>query len=221
MSAQNNNVKGIWILKIGQATIDVTNQVATEQHTSIKLAKTQGDLFVGDKEAIFELERNTDGAENRPFRAPYCEGLRVFYISKYIVAGKITLRDFYLTFKNGILIQIFSEQPESFVPTFSGVHGQGIFSAKTDSTVCTCYDKKVTMLNVKYIVRWDDSEQIRAVSVKDYYYDNGCQRKEEYFFQVYATKELSEAIVCENQMRAEISASKKNTEVKKLKDLDF
>jgi hypothetical protein len=87
--------------------------------------------------------------------------------------------------------------------------------------MCTYDGKKVTILNVKYIVRWDDSEQIRAASIKEYYYEKDCQRKEESFFQVYATKELSEAIVCENQMRAKFSASKKNTEVKKLKDLDF
>ena len=222
VAAQQNvaPVKGIWIFKIGQASIDATNQVATELNTTIKLAKTQKDLFLGDEGEIFELERNTDGSTKRPFRAPYCEGLRVFYINKYIVAHRITLRDLYLTFKNGILIQLYSDQPEAFLSPFSSEHGQGRHSNKIDSTMCNCDGKIEKMLNVKYVDRWD-SGAIMAASVQDYYYDKDCQRREESFFELYAPKELSEALECENQMRAKFSASKQDAEKKRLKDLDF
>jgi hypothetical protein len=87
-AAAQRPVEGIWIFKMGQTSVEVTDKVATELHTSVKLAKTSRNLFLGDEGAIFELERNTDGAKKRPFRAPYCEGLRVFYINKYIVADK-------------------------------------------------------------------------------------------------------------------------------------
>jgi hypothetical protein len=219
--AAQKPVEGIWIFKIGQTSVEVTDKVASELHTSVKLAKTSSDLFLGDEGAIFELERNIDGAKKRPFRAPYCEGLRVFYINKYIVANKIVLRDVYLTFRNGILIQIFSDQPEGFLPPFTSVHGQGTRSTKTDSTTCIFNAKKQTMLNVKYVDRWDDSEQIRAASVHEFYYVKDCEPREKSFFQVYAPKELSEALECENQMRTKFSASKKDAEKQKLNDLDF
>ncbi len=213
-------VTGIWIFKIGQSSIDVTDTVASKLNTSVKLAKTSRELFVGSTPAIFELDRNTDGSKERPFRAPYCEGLRVFYINEYKVANVIVLRDVYLTFKNGILIQIFSDQPESFLPPFTSVHGKGTRSTKLDSTTCTYDGKKGTMLNVKYIDKWD-SGAIRAASVQEIFYDNDCQRRKEFFFEVYAQKELTEALNCENQMRAKVFASQKNAERKKLKDLDL
>jgi hypothetical protein len=219
-AAAQKKVEGIWIFKIGQTPVDVTNQVAAELHTNVKLAKTSGDLFFCDEPAIFELEHNTDGSKKRPFRAPYCEETRVFYINKYVVAHVIILRDVYLTFRRDTLIQIFSDQPEGFLPPFTSVHGQGIRSTKTDSTTCIDDGKKETMLNVKYIDQWDSGD-IRAASAHEYYYDKDCQRREESFFEVYAPKELTEAIKCENEMRARFSISQEDVERKRLKDLDL
>ncbi|WP_163323742.1 hypothetical protein [Draconibacterium mangrovi] len=219
-TAAQKPVEGIWIFKVGQASIDVTNQVATELHTNVKLAKTTRNLFLGDEGAIFELERNTDGDMNRPFRAPYCADTRVFYINKYVVANVITLRNVYLTFRDGILIQLFSDQPEGFLPPFISVHGNGTPSSKVDSTTCSYEGKTETVLNVKYIDQWDSGE-IKAASVHEYYYDTDCQKREESFFEVYAVKELTEAIICENQMRAKFSPSKQDAEKRRLKDLDF
>jgi len=219
-AAAQKPVEGIWIFKVGQASIDVTNQVASELHSNVKLAKTSSDLLLGDEGAIFELELNTDGAKNRPFRAPFCEDTRIFYINKYIVADVITLRNVYLTFKNGVLIQLFSDQPEGFLPPFTSVHGNGTPSSKVDSTTCSYDGKTETVLNVKYVDQWDSGE-IKAASVHEYYYDEDCQLRENSFFEVYAAKELTEALTCENQMRAKFSASKQDVEKKRLKDLDF
>lgn len=206
-------VKGIWIFKIGTSSFEVTNKVATELNTTIKLAKTSGEIFRSANPAIFELERNTDGSKKRPFRAPYCEGVRVFYINEYKLGRGIVLRDVYLTFKNGILIQIFSDQPEGFLPPFTSVHGQGTRSTKTDSTACTYDGKKETMSTIKYVDQWD-SGAIKAASVQAHYYNQDCQRRKDIFFEVYAQKELTEMLTCENQMRAKFAANK-------LTDLDF
>lgn len=217
-NAQNapRPVEGIWIFKIGKSSFEVTNQVATEMNTTIKMAKTAREIFRSSAPAIFELERNTDGDKKRPFRAPYCEGTRVFYFNEYKVgrgANPIILRDVYLTFRNGILIQIFSEQPTGFLPPFTSVHAQGTRSTKTDSTVCSYDGKKETMPNFKYVDQWD-SGAIRAASVQKYYYDKDCQRRKDMFFEVYAQQELTEALTCENQMRAKFVAAK-------LTDLDL
>lgn len=210
-NAQNESrpVEGIWIFKIGKSSFEVTKQVATELSTTIKLVKTSGEIFRSSAPAIFELERNTDGDKKRPFRAPYCEGIRVFYINEYKVGKVIVLRDIYLTFKNGILIQLFSDQPEGFLPPFTSVHGQGTRSTKTDSTTCTYYGKKETLSTVKYVDQWD-SGAIKAASVQDHYYDQDCQRRKDIFFEVYAQKELTETLTCENQMRAKFAANKLN-----------
>lgn len=200
-------VEGIWIFKIGKSSFEVTNQVATELNTTIKMAKTSREIFRSSAPAIFELERNTDGDKKRPFRAPYCEGPRVFYITEYKVGKVIVLRDMYLTFKNGILIQLFSDQSEGFLPPFMSVHGQGIRSTKTDSTTCTYDGKREIMSTVKYVDQWD-SGAIKATSVQDHYYDQDCQRRKDMFFEVYAQKELTEVLTCENQMRAKFAAAK-------------
>lgn len=208
-NAQNapKPVEGIWIFKIGKSSFEVTNQVATELNTTIKMAKTSGEIFRSSAPAIFELERNTDGNKKRPFRAPYCEGTRVFYIKEYKVDKVIVLRDMYLTFKNGILIQLFSDQPEGFIPPFTSVHGQGSRSTKTDSTTCVYDGKKETMSTVKYVDQWD-SGAIKAASVQAHYYDKDCQHRKDMFFEVYAQKQLTEALTCENQIRAKFAANK-------------
>lgn len=206
-------VEGIWIFKIGKSSVEVTSQVATELNTTVKLAKTSREIFRSADPAIFELERNTDGDKKRPSRAPYCEGLRVFYINEYKVGKVIVLRDIYLTFKNGILIQLFSDQPEGFIPPFTSVHGQGTRSTKTDPTTCRYEGKTETMSTIKYVDQWD-SGAIRAASVQSHDYDQDCQRRKDMFFEVYAQKELTEALSCENQSRAKFGSAK-------LTDLDL
>jgi hypothetical protein len=206
-------VEGIWIFKIGKSSVEVTNQVATELNTTIKLAKTSREMFRSADPAIFELERNTDGDKKRPSRAPYCEGVRVFYINEYKVGKVIVLRDMYLTFKNGILIQLFSDQPEGFIPPFTSVHGQGSRSTKTDPITCRYEGKTETMSTAKYVDQWD-SGAIKAANVQAHYYDQDCQRRKDMFFEVYAQQELTEALSCENQSRAKFGAAK-------LTDLDL
>jgi hypothetical protein len=213
-------VEGIWIFKIGQSSVDVTTQVATELHTQVKLANTSSELFRKGEPAIFELARNTDGAKERPLRAPYCEGTRVFYISEYTIAKRLVLRDVYLTFKNGVLIQLFTEQPAGFLPPFTSVHGQGTRVSKTDSTTCRYAGKPEKRSNFTYVDKWE-SGSIRAASVQQYYHDQDCQRRKEMFFEVYAQKELTEILTCENQLRAKLAASKQEAERKKLKDLTW
>lgn len=206
-------VEGIWIFKIGKSSVEVTNQVATELNTTIKLAKTSREMFRSADPAIFELERNTDGDKKRPVRAPYCEGIRVFYINEYKVGKAIILRDMYLTFKNGVLIQLVSDQPEGFIPPFTSVHGQGTRSTKTDPITCRYEGKTETMATAKYVDQWD-SGAIKAANVQAHYYDQDCQRRKDMFFEVYAQQELTETLGCENQRRAKVGAAK-------LTDLDL
>lgn len=211
-----DKIEGIGKFKIGKSSIDITNQIATEFLTDIKLISNMSEQYKSYRPSIVELETNRDNSPDRPRRAPHCEKLRGFYINKYKVAD-IEIESIYLTFKDDILIEFLTEKPRSILTPIAQKYGEAKTAIRYDSSYCWYDGKKEVRTNVHYLSQWLNGD-IHTTNVEAYIYDKECRRRPTIYFNVYSEKALKEANVCENQVKASFDKAREDAEKKKLKD---
>lgn len=183
---------GIGRFKVGQATLNLVQAIATETHMPLETVTTTTQLERLANSQIVEIKSHPvlGKSSPHPFNAPLCAHVRVFYLTNYREAD-IDLKSVYLYFEDELLVKFTCYATSKLNSALESRYGQPEATIVKLYSDCD-YDAK------SFILTWPNDNVAATLSLL-VSYDNNCQKRVSQEFSI--TLKESQLARCESLAR--------------------
>ncbi len=214
-------MEGIGKFKVNASNLSLVEEISNELKCKIEMINSFEAYYQFSKGAsrIYQIAPN-DGSlrTGRPPESPICDGVEVFYINKYSVAG-IPMSDVFLTFKDGLLVRFNCEPSTEFQEAIQLKYGKGALEIKkrTISCITKLTGAKIDYEEASFYQTWINGGIDATLTLSEYYNDE-CKKRYINIFSIKEGEAVKQINECERQIRTKATQSKEQELKKKLTD---